>query len=854
MRSHITLPPLRPSGESFRAVDVASTSPSHPRNSTANYTYKPQLKTCTSRNCPSPLSAAGKASKHHAAPAASAAASDDAGGLHDPVAPSHNVKGSTQVNKTNSVGTPHRTAAVFQAKLQRALFLDQLASCVHAERSARAALRCTEAEAREALWWPYQEGFATLSLQANHTQCCAVLAEAEVSQQNQTWRTTLMFLVEQEEPEVRRTIELDAANTFQLLCIAEGTEHVQLVAWHAAAEWRHAQALANTAREVRTLDLDLAAQSYRPIPAFNPSVDDLELTAEGRAAFGVQREAPLETWRRRFQREASLPDTAARTTLAVDQNTVKAAELCERQHIGCGEKKERLFLEWWRGAGDIAHVEAQERLQLWHLQFFAVSPLRMQAVVALQRWWRLLRSTPWKQLCRKGLRASLAALPHRHSYRWCKHQLHTLENAGALQSDSDHERTGGHRRFNGTGTDRSSALITAATHPRRYAMQLEWYTYTLLKKARMFCAGVGASPAIPLEVPGTEKGGMFEAALPCDSKVSSGIPQTRMNPFDASRKTRWTASSTGQSRASNHAAAAAASNKVPDGNTALGRKVHEEDSVMNTAMQALEDKAAAARQRISLQEEHERRVCASLFVLSNASPHSSSVYGVAQPLGNEPRSPEVNVPLSSTRETTEQDRRALEEGREGAELQSCVPEREGTSPEAAAALARAQQHVQQAVDALDTLLKQQQQQRQKSRNPTVTQQTGGRVLTQATTHHAVDKSVQHYSGAFDRAVSCVCAQQYTDVLKRFSALNVALLSAMQGITRDVLTGKGDIVSEESDERQRLVVAQESSPCVQLFQCMKCEEAERQLLSAARSREVDILYDSFAERVRLFYFT
>ena len=285
-----TLPLLQPAGRPCDAATATSTLLSPVTHSVkVGAACVSQLSTdAAPRQCSVPAASA-KADNSRAAAAST----------HD-MAAAVVQRGEEEGRTRSAATTPHHTTAVLRAKLQRALWLDQLTSCNHAESGVRAGLRCSEAEARENLWWLYQQAKTAIDLREEYTRRAAALAAAQATQQQRVEQAPFEDLVERAEPEARRAIQLDAFHFFQLLRITENTQHMEFVARQVAAERQAAADLEKTAMEVRALELDLATRSYHPSPAFNPSLSDLFLIADGLPppASGVPQEMPLRKWRR----------------------------------------------------------------------------------------------------------------------------------------------------------------------------------------------------------------------------------------------------------------------------------------------------------------------------------------------------------------------------------------------------------------------------------------------------------------------------------------------------------------------------------------------------------------------------
>ncbi|KPI86562.1 hypothetical protein ABL78_4385 [Leptomonas seymouri] len=857
MSTH-TPPPLRPATESHRTA-AASTLPPPVCGTVADYTYTQQLRVYTAVDRRFNASAVTE-TKIRSAIAAAADNSEE----FKAKAQDHEATPAQSSGK-DQAGTRHDTASVFQGKLQRALWLDRLTSCAHAESSSRAGLRCREADAREALWWPYQRAKAAIEIREDFAQRSCELREAQIRQERQFQHVPFSYLAEYDEPGARRAIELDASHSFQLLCVEESTDHMQLSARQLDVERQAAEVLQHKAQDVRALELELATQSYYAIPAFNLPLRDLALIAEGYSAKDLRDETPLEEWRRRYPTGSGAAAAAAAAkakpaplSAPVGQSTVTIVEMYARRYLRYEEEKERLFLDWWRGMCDISCMrEVQARQQLWLISAFVASPLRMRAVMVIQRWWRMLRCSLWSQQRQKWLAVSLSALPQRHSSDRCKRQLRVLERMTA-QTDGDQGSSNAEAGI----AERLVALRTAATHSRRYEMELDLYTYTLLQKGRAFYSGVGIPP--PSWTRATHLNGeLLLAPGQWQLRLSPMcMDERRMMFFERWRQTRWRLHSTLENQGLTEAEAAELSRKDATSNEVRHERVHLDGFASGTrhgpaalkhlqaAQEAVAEAAAKACLHIRRQEAHERRVWMSSFSLPDTRlPSSVAQLAGTFEKGQPPRArdliqPSTPGPCKSALEGSGGDA-PREAGNTGT---CCVTP--SSSVEAAPNLARAQKYVERAIEAFHTV----QHQHCDRTRVMMGEATEKPTTASASSTDAVGEAVHLYSAAFDRAAACVYAEQYTTVLKRFSTLNVGLLNAAHAVVKAAVSEKSAIVAEECTERRRLVFGQDSSRCISQYHVILAEEAERSLLAAAQVRQADIICSCCSDQKELLRFS
>ncbi|KPA85086.1 hypothetical protein ABB37_01494 [Leptomonas pyrrhocoris] len=839
MNTH-TLPPLLPASEPGRAA-VASTLPLPTRRAAADDTCTPQRKAYMAVNHLSTSRAVAEAQTHSAIGNAAA----DEGEVRAET--QSNESTSPQSCEMNNADSSPRAATVLQAKLQYALWLDQLTSCVHAESCARAGLRCVEAETREALWLTHQHARTTVAIREEYAQRSRELLGARTALQRAFQHNPSANVIKREERRARHAIKLDAMSSFQLLCVAESTDHMRLSARQLVAERKDATSLKKTAQSVRALELELASRSYYAIPAFHSSLHDLTLIAEGRSPHDAPDDTPLESWRRRYgkQREVSSAPTAVKTQPPPtcgpsDQSTVKIGELYARRHLRYDEEKERLFLEWWKGVGDIwCTQEAPARQQLRQLHAFVASPVRMQAVVVLQRWWRMLRFHLWSQHRQEKLVASLAALPHRHSTDHCRRHLRALETAVGL---AGRDKDGGNSDADVAGL--LAGLITAATHPRRYRRELDLYTDTLLRKVRAFCTGLGIAPASLISVTGAKE----ECSLQEDPGqlrlLSHGARERRRLSGDMWRQPRWPLHSMLQSRdvisrkneRHTRVHPATVESVVHGGPAGLAD--------LHVAQQAMAEEAAKAYQRITHQEELERRVWTLSFSTQDASLPSSTSAHCARSPENETSSRAGDAMPSSTpgasTHIVEGPSRSAHTVVSSAAISCSTPSFSSFSVDARPESAEERQCVQRATEAFPMS------QRECRDNACVAMSNPAKETSADPTSEAVCQ----YGAAFDKAAESVCTEQYTTVQQRFTALNASTLNAIRAFIENALNEKADMAAEESEARHYLMFGQESNCFVLQYRFTSLEGAERSLLTEAQEREADIIYDCFNEHLRL----
>lgn len=806
------LPPLRFAASAQRG---AAAPPLPTCSTTADYTYTPPLKAYTAID------------KHSLpAPTLTNSFAQDSAATQENGQP-HTASASHALDSIPSAAadtsTPHHTAAVFQAKLQRALWLDQRTSCLHEESSARAGLRCGEAEARDALWWPFQRERAALAIQEEYARRCSALFSDQISEQQHLQRAQVADVAERDEPDARRALEQAEATSFQLLCGEESTDVLRLSTRLLTKERERADVLARTAQRVRGAELNLARRSYRDVPAFDPFVGDLSPIAEGLTVWPTHRETPLEEWRRKHPRPAHAFSAPLNSKAPLDQATVKVMELYARRSLRYDEEKERLLLDWWKEAGVICLTqEAEARRLLWRLHAVVTSPAKMRAVVALQRWWRILCVGTWSRYRQQLLHVSLTTMPHWHSAERYKRRLRALDRSEAERAVAA-----------ATVAERLESLVTAATHPRRYALQLSLFNYSSRTKVRAFAAGVeGVSWLTTAAIADTEQ----EAELDRDAELATFL--------DKGRQTRWRSPSTALLEAERPSRGSVTSSEaVSHGSHKLsidGCAVTVANKEPYMTQETLAAEAARTRLRIERQEAHERQV----WMLATPQ-RTLALVGRAGREGEGEGFPCLREVSTSGRE---QQRLAAQQ-----QQQQPVGTDDGAVPSVCAAaeddenLARARRCVQQACETFSAL----QTASSSSSATAATADFSSRVNPTMATLQAGD-AFQQYGDAFDRAAASVYAEQYTTVHKRFTAVNANLLKATQDITEAVLNDKATLVAEESVARVGLVFGHSSGRAIAQLQITTTEAQQRVWIMAAEARAAQVVAEYSEDSRRLLH--
>ncbi|GET90237.1 hypothetical protein, conserved [Leishmania tarentolae] len=726
----------------------------------------------------------------------------------------HTIPSEHTPGKTASVSTQRlgggSMATVFQAKLERALWLDQLTTIVHNEARSRAMTRCIEAEERDTIWWQNQREREHQRHIEDGVLRLGTLRWAHMGPAWDILPHRWADLVECEEASDRHAVEAAAQESLQMLYATQHTwqlqEAVRVLKW----QQRDAEAVQHAAKHVRTLELELAARSYRAVPAFKPAVDDLFNIAEG---IDASVSAP------------PLLKVLPSTSLSVGHEPpceAKIREMYDRRALVYDEAKERLLLDWWQGAAQLRYVEAVSAWKTFALcSYYVRSPVCMRALLTVQRWWRMQRVAPWSRHRQVTMARSLAKTRGHNYAERCRQHLRSLQRAVSREKEGD-------RNAADDASAALVALVAAATSSRRYRMQIDLYTYTVVQEARAMLA----SRAID------------------DTAVAAAM-QTSMQrlctcswyplPYDSWRHRRWEQySETHRLAVAGVVHAEASHRQCVEADEAENRN----HVVMFCAilrcgplavleLQAgqvvLAQEERKSRKRIAQQETYEHSaLCAAVA----AAPLSSSQ--ADSPLH---RCEAVNREVKGGSETTAAAMSILEAhslgGHGVTESSDSTAVFSSTEQDVWAHMCRC------ARLSHDVLVSIQEQSAQLPPERTD-------ASTDTETAAALPEDAVHlYRAAFDEAATAVYHDQYTAVRERYVARNAEALEQMRESFKTGLCERAIIIAEEAHELRQICHCDASARHVSCFQMEQRESDGRAALEGAQRRVASELYEALS---------
>ncbi|CBZ35707.1 hypothetical protein, conserved [Leishmania donovani] len=704
------------------------------------------------------------------------------------------------------------TAAVFQAKLQRALWLDQLTAIVHDEARARARMRCTEAEERDDLWWQHQRERQRQQHIEDKVLRLEALHEALAAPVWNVLPHRWADLVEREEASDRRAVEAAAQDGLQMLYAAQHTWQLQEAVRELEWQQRDAEAVQRAAKHVRALELKLAARSYRAVPVFKPAVDDLFSIAEGIRAPASAPPAP------KVLPSPSLPADHEPPCEA------KIREMYDRQALVYDEAKERLLLDWWQGAAQLRYVElpsAWQSFALW--SYYVRSPVCMRALVTVQQWWRMQRVAPWSRHRRTALTSSLAKLRRRNYVERCRQHLRSLQRTLSGEKDGD----------TSAADDVSAALVAlvaAATSFRRYRTQMDLYTYTVVQEAR---AALASRP-----IQNAAVAAMMQASL---------RPICACNryplPYDSWRHRRWALYSEA------HRLAVAAVERAETSyrqcvegkeaeyrhHAAVFRAILHRGPLAVLKLQAgqvaLAQEERRSQLRIAHQETYEYHVLRATVAAALPSPSQADsplnrCEAVNREVKREAQTMAAAMPTSVAAHSLE--------GHGATESSDTA-----AAPSSTAQGAWAQVHrcTQLAHEVLAST-----QEQSSQAHP---ERSGASTDTE-TAAALPEDAASLYCTAFDKAAAAVYHDQYTAVRERHVARNAEALEQMRESFKAGLRERAIIIAEEAQELEHICHCDTSARHVSCFQLERSESDRRAALQRAQRRVTADLCEALSD--------
>ncbi|KAG5474535.1 hypothetical protein LSCM1_03322 [Leishmania martiniquensis] len=701
-------------------------------------------------------------------------------------------------------------AAVFQAKLKHALWLDQLTTIAHNEARSRARTRCIESEERDALWWQHRRERERQQHTEDNAHRLEALHKAKRAPACDDVPHCCADRIEREESSDRRAIEAVAEEGHQGLCAAQHTWELQGAVMELARQQQDAQAMHHAAKQVRALELELAAHSYRALRALTLAVDDLLDIADG-------------IW----------PSASAPPALTVSPSPplsaaheapceAKIREMYARRALLFDEAKERLLLDWWQGAAQLRYVEAPGAWQTFSLwSYYVRSPVCMHALVTVQRWWRMQRVAPWSQHRRASLARSLARLPGHYSVERCQRHLRSLQRTASREKDK------------GTCTaDGVSAalavLVIAATSSRRYRTLLSLYTYTVAQRAH---AVLESQPN-------------HSAAVVSTMRASLLSPCTRngyLLPYDNWRQQRWAPYSKAHRRSVSTVERVEKSHRqcLSDREAEHRHRAALFGSILHCGRMAvleLQDRQAAlaqeertSRLRVTRQETHEYHVLRATVAAALPTPSRAAL------------SPKRRGTVFAEGRCVEES--AAAEMRTSVATHSLGGQGANHARGVAAASFRAEHdawaQAQRCVQFAHHVLAMTQQQSAQVRLG----QRGASAETETASASPEDAAAL-YRAALDKAAAAVRCSEYAALRERYVARNAHALKQMRESFKMGLRERAAIIAEEAQELKRICHCDASAQRVSHYQLEERESDSRAALERTQGRAAADLYDAF----------
>ncbi|CBZ28657.1 conserved hypothetical protein [Leishmania mexicana MHOM/GT/2001/U1103] len=731
--------------------------------------------------------------------------------MRTPTAPPTHTPGKVVPVSTERFGGGN-TAAVFQAKLQRALWLDQLMAIAKNEARARARTRCTEADEHDALWWQHKRERERQQHNEDKVLRLEALHEAQAAPVWDLLPHRWADLVEREEASDRRAVEAAAQDGLQMLYAVQHTWQLQEAVRKLEWQQRDAEAVQHAAKHVRALELMLAARSYRAVPAFTPPVDDLFSIAEGTHASASAPPAPK-----------VLPSPS----LPVDHEPpceAKIREMYDRRALVYDEAKERLLLDWWQGAAQLRYVEALSAWQSFALwSYYVRSPVCMPALVTVQRWWRMQRVAPWSHHRRAALKSSLAKL-RRHNYvEQCRQHLRSLQRTLPHEKDGD----------TSAADDVSAALVAlvaAATSSHRYRTEMDLYTYTVVQEAR---AALASRPIQDAAV-----AAMMQASLRSLCTCSQ-YPL----PYGSWRHRRWALYSEAYRLAvaaveraeTSHRQCVEAEEAEYRHHAAVFRAILHRGLLavlgLQAAQVALAQEERKSQLRIAQQETHEYNVLRATVVAalpspSQAHPPLERCEAVNREVKREAQTTAAAMP---TPVATHSPR-----GHGAAESSNTAAASSSTEQDAWAQVRS------RAKLAHEVLASTQEQSAQ------VHPERSGASTATDTAAALPEDAVSLYCAAFDKVATAVYHDQYTAVRGRYVARNAEALRQMRESFKVGLRERAIIIAEEARELEHIRHCDTSARRVRCFQLERSESDRRAALERAQGKVAADLYEALSD--------
>ncbi|KAG5500623.1 hypothetical protein JKF63_03719 [Porcisia hertigi] len=730
--------------------------------------------------------------------------------VHTPAPPStHRPAKAVPVSAQRLGG--RKTAAVFQSKLQRLLWLDQHMTIVHNESQARSRTRCIEAEERAALWWQYRREGQQPQHTEDHSFRLEELQGAQVTPTRDVAPDSWVHRVECEEEAERRAIRVTAQEGLQLLYAGQHAQELQKTVRELVRQQWDAQEVQQGAEDVRALELKLAASSYRGLRAFQPDVDDLFDIAKGNHTSASAPPPP-----------APPPPPA----LAIDYEApceAKIREMYDRRTLVYEEAKERLFLDWWQGAAQLRFVEesgARQPFALWG--YYVSSPACMRALVTVQRWWRMLRVAPWSGHRRTSLAGRLGKLPGYYSAERCRRYLRRL---GGTASPENGEHTSAANDVSAA----LGALVAAATSPCRYRIQLDLYIYTVVQRAHALLASQ------PIQ----------DAAVAAKIRASLRPPCTQNRyplPYNSWRHHRWalyaeahqlSVSALECAETSHRRCVEAEEATCSHYAAAFGVILHSgwlAVSDLQSRQVALAKNERMSRLRVAHQETYEYSVLRTTAAAVYTSP--SICQAALSPqrcrLVHSGGQHEARAMASAARTPVTAH---LEGDQKSLHANGSAPKSPFTEEDA---WAQVQRCVLVAYDALAAA-------REESAQPKSLQRD--RETDEGDAAASLEVAVSLYRSAFDEAAAAVYQSQYTAVRGRYVARYADALEQMRELFEVGLRERAVIIAAEARDLSQICHGDPSAQHVRRFELMQREAEGRADLEGAQGRVAAALYEA-----------
>ncbi|CAG9577406.1 conserved hypothetical protein [Leishmania major strain Friedlin] len=733
-----------------------------------------------------------------------------------PTAPSAHTPGKAVPASTQRFGGSN-TAAVFQAKLQRALWLDQLTTIAHNEARARAKTRCNEAEERDALWWQHQRERQRQQHIEDKVFRLEALHEAQAAPVWDVLSHRWADLVMREEASDRRAVEAVAQDGLRMLYAAPHTWQLQEAVRELEWQQRDAEAVQHAAKHVRTLELKLAARSYRAVPAFEPAVDDLFNLAEGIHMPASAPPAPK-----------VVPPSPSLPVNHEPPCEAKIREIYDRRALVYDEAKERLLLDWWQGAAQLRYVEALSAWQSFALwSYYVRSPVCMRALVTVQQWWRMQRVAPWSRHRRAALKTSLGKLRGHYYAERCRQHLRSLQRTLSREKDGD----------TSAADDISAALVAlaaAATSSRRYRTQMDLYTYTVVQKAR---AALASRP-------------IQDAAVAAMMQVSLRPMYTCDRyplPYDSWRHCRWAlyseahrlAAAAVERAETSHRQCVEAEEAKYRHHAAVFRAILHRGPLavldLRAGQVALAQEERRSQLRIAHQETYEYNVlratvAAELPSLSQADPPLHRCKAVNREVKREAQTTAAAMSIYVAAHSLG--------GHGTTESSDTAAASSSTEQGAWAQVLRCAQL------AHEVLASTQEQSAQA--HP---ERSGASTDTETAAALSED-AVSLYCAAFDEAATAVYHDQYTSVRERYVARNAEALEQMRESFKAGLRERAIIIAEEAQELEHICHCDTSARHINCFRLERSESDRRAALERAQGRVAAGLYEALSDSLHV----